>query len=402
MQQNIDFFYTFIPTLEEAKVQAVEALKSPDMLMDALTGEDGNPERVADFLQSIGWEETPAYDLANDLAENTELSEEQVNASFYAAVQPFLENEKQRAAGIRCLSEILADANQEHESEYLEDCFAELPDPAPSIDSPFVCWENKQTWRKEGTEAFASSNGQTLWAPFLLQAEKQGMDNVEIRHEEGKPYFVISLKDEEKSAGHSFTVIPEEWVKKAYAHKDCHDMLSRAALQHDTIYQFLSNAGTFPAMEKDPVAFGAVNGIAESMIWNVRHQLNVERKHPTDMDEFMLADWNGNPKFEHTATTLGQKLQNLTKDIFQKWDSTHVTDPQLPIAAQATARNAAWYTPQLLGALPKTAETDLSRGIAKALLSQDFDKMHAALDPFIACDRKAAKALEKTGREPVR
>ena len=240
---------------------------------------------------------------------------------------------------------------------------------------PHLCLGSNMGWQNlEGMAIFEPDRD---IATSLIQAENTDT-LLQMTYTEGDPCLRATAYTHDSPTGESFVIIPQSMARQAFESKELHEKLSALLAKDDDVKEFLYDAKAFPELEKDPVAYGIVDGM-------------IDYATPASMRELAA-----------------KKIANFSLQGFESY-CKDVGDLVLPSEATRIHGDNPYYiadslkysTYGYLDELEQARESSLTRGIEK-VLQMHPDKIHKMLEPLVEHPKKALAAIQKLGQEPAR
>ena len=240
---------------------------------------------------------------------------------------------------------------------------------------PHLCLGSNMGWQNlEGMAIFEPDRD---IATSLIQAENTDT-LLQMTYTEGDPCLRATAYTHDSPTGESFVIIPQSMARQAFESKELHEKLSALLAKDDDVKEFLYDAKAIPELEKDPVAYGIVDGM-------------IDYATPASMRELAA-----------------KKIANFSLQGFESY-CKDVGDLVLPSEATRIHGDNPYYiadslkysTYGYLDELEQARESSLTRGIEK-VLQMHPDKIHKMLEPLVEHPKKALAAIQKLGQEPAR
>ena len=238
---------------------------------------------------------------------------------------------------------------------------------------PHLCLGSNMGWQNlEGMAIFEPDRD---IATSLIQAENTDT-LLQMTYTEGDPCLRATAYTHDSPTGESFVIIPQSMARQAFESKELHEKLSALLAKDDDVKEFLYDAKAIPELEKDPVAYGIVDGMID---------------YATSMRELAA-----------------KKIANFSLQGFESY-CKDVGDLVLPSEATRIHGDNPYYiadslkdsTYGYLDELEQARESSITRGIEK-VLQMHPDKIHKMLEPLVEHPKKALAAIQKLGQEPAR
>lgn len=240
---------------------------------------------------------------------------------------------------------------------------------------PHLCLGSNMGWQNlEGMAIFEPDRD---IATSLIQAENTDT-LLQMTYTEGDPCLRATAYTHDSPTGESFVIIPQSMARQAFESKELHEKLSALLAKDDDVKEFLYDAKAIPELEKDPVAYGIVDGM-------------IDYATPASMRELAA-----------------KKIANFSLQGFESY-CKDVGDLVLPSEATRIHGDNPYYiadslkdsTYGYLDELEQARESSITRGIEK-VLQMHPDKIHKMLEPLVEHPKKALAAIQKLGQEPAR
>ena len=219
---------------------------------------------------------------------------------------------------------------------------------------PHLCLGSNMGWQNlEGMAIFEPDRD---IATSLIQAENTDT-LLQMTYTEGDPCLRATAYTHDSPTGESFVIIPQSMARQAFESKELHEKLSALLAKDDDVKEFLYDAKAIPELEKDPVAYGIVDGM-------------IDYATPASMRELAA-----------------KKIANFSLQGFESY-CKDVGDLVLPSEATRIHGDNPYYiadslkdsTYGYLDELEQARESSLTRGIEK-VLQMHPDKIHKMLEP---------------------
>lgn len=205
-------------------------------------------------------------------------------------------------------------------------------------------------------------------------------ENVKFAVEQGKPYAtVVDMEDKKKDA---FLLIPSSHFENALADRNLRNKLLLVALTDEEMAHYLF----YDQKQSEDMSARAM---ADAMFQIAYY----DAARHTGLSD----DWKAIREGIQTAANKLGSYRKADFDHFKEICGDKSFNPYGDYGDDFTAARGTAYS-MLSGNLLEDRETSLSRGIAKVILSKNYDTLHKYLDGFARQDKKAISELKKLGK----
>ena len=246
---------------------------------------------------------------------------------------------------------------------------------------PHLCLGSNMGWQNlEGMAIFEPDQD---IATSLIQAENTDT-LLQMTYTEGDPCLRATAYTHDSPTGESFIIIPQSMARQAFESKELHEKLSGILAKDDDVKEFLYDAKAIPELEKDPVAYGIVDGMIDYATPFVSSK-------EASMRELAAK------KIANFSLQGCESYCKEAGDLVLPSEATRIHGDNPYYIADSLKESTYGY----LDELEQARESSLTRGIEK-VLQMHPDKIHEMLEPLVNHPKKAISAIQKLGQEPAR
>lgn len=212
---------------------------------------------------------------------------------------------------------------------------------------------------------------------FFASAPYDGKDKASFVVGEGASYPKLEVTHADApEKSETYLVIPSSKFTEALQDRQLRSKMLAVALLDDEVAHYIC----------DPISdnHASEHGVSEAMF----QFADYKAKCPS-----ISEDWS---KKEEDVLKVANRLASFSEKGFQQFRSEYPETKTSEYGDELTGYRRSAYL--YFATLKPVKESDLSRGIAKTILSKDYDTLHQNLDGFVRGEKKAIQHLEELGK----